>query len=76
MTKAEIVAKFAERLFGEHWTQPLSDFTGLNLRTCQRIKAAAHMGEEYGSAKGALDALIDAVSGLADDLCAEMVKGD
>lgn len=47
----------AETLFGPEWAAPLSNLSGVNLRTCQRLQAAAKVGTEYPAAAGVLQAV-------------------
>lgn len=49
----------ARLVFGEEWAGALSRCTGASLRTCQRAKAAADDGKEYGRSLGLLEALDD-----------------
>lgn len=44
----------ASALYGEDWPRQIATLTGVNLRTCQRIKAAAIAGEEARSSYGVL----------------------
>jgi hypothetical protein len=50
----ERLGELASRLFGEEWAAALSRFTGVNLRTCQRAKAAADRSDEEPRAAGLL----------------------
>jgi len=49
----------ASHLFGEEWAGALSRFTGISLRTCQRVKAAAEADQDHPSAEGVLAQLED-----------------
>lgn len=49
--------KAAEALFGETWAEPLSRLTGVSLRTCQRIRAAARSAKDHEAADGVLHRL-------------------
>lgn len=58
------LAELATRLFGEEWAGALSRFTGINLRNCQRAKAAADAGEEERRAGAILAGLVRALDAL------------
>jgi len=45
-------------LWGEEWPGPLSAFTGVSLRTCQRIRAAAIAEKSHPKAKAVLSELL------------------
>ena len=54
MSATSRVDAAARHVFGEEWAGALSRFTRINLRTCQRVKAAADQGQEHPSAAGVL----------------------
>lgn len=56
------LAEQAICMFGEDWAQALSRFTGVGLRTCQRIKAAAGASEEHSAAPGVAKRLVECVA--------------
>lgn len=68
MTNAEVVAQFAERLWGRDWVGRMSTFTEINERTLRRIWAAARYRQEYPAARGVIEALAASLDALRDDL--------
>lgn len=57
------------QLWGEDWAAPLAEFLGLNLRTCQRLRAAARVETENPKAEGIVSELsvkLAALSNLLD----------
>lgn len=63
-TATERLKVLAETLYGQEWAAPLSNLSGVNLRTCQRLQAAAKAGTEYAAAEGVLQA-VEAALGTA-----------
>lgn len=63
------VERLARKLYGAEWSAPVSQLTGINLRTCQRVHASAEAGEENKSADGLLRA-------MREKLMAAMVTSD
>jgi hypothetical protein len=59
------LANVAELAFGEEWPRGLSQLTGVSLRTCQRLKAAALVETPHPSAKAVLKRLREHLSGFA-----------
>jgi hypothetical protein len=58
MTNAEIVVQVGERIWGPGaWLGGMSEFADINVRTLQRIYAAARAGEDYPAARGVVTAL-------------------
>ncbi|WP_338578693.1 hypothetical protein V8J38_16670 (plasmid) [Brevundimonas olei] len=71
----------ATAMYGEDWPGQVARLTCVNLRTCQRIKAAAIAGEEARSSYGVLLGvtarlidLIEAADMLEDALQANAMK--
>lgn len=67
-TNAKVVALFGERLWGPHWPNAMSDFTGINPRTLTRIRVAARDGQEYAAARGVIGALREQLTAVLADL--------
>jgi hypothetical protein len=57
-TPARLFAEAGAALFGEDWGPGMAEALGMNLRTCQRIKAAVKAGGDYPVAPGALADLV------------------
>ncbi|WP_066682972.1 hypothetical protein [Caulobacter sp. CCH9-E1] len=59
----------AQAMFGEDWTREFSRFTEINLRTCQRVKAAIDAGQPDPRASSLLNEfsrrLLDVAEGLS-----------
>ncbi len=53
-TPTAMLAAIAARLFGRDWAEPLAAFTGTNIRSCERVRAAAIQGQEDRRALGIL----------------------
>jgi hypothetical protein len=52
--------RLATAAFGEAWPTPFARFTGIALRTCQRLREAAELGRESPAAPGVLTAYMKA----------------
>jgi hypothetical protein len=59
------LADVAQELFGEEWAAPLAQMTGVSLRTCQRLRAAARTETDHPSARGVVAELRGRLSALA-----------
>lgn len=57
MTPAETLQRIGRRLWGTAWATPMSDATGVHVRTLQRIRFAAELGGIAEHSAGALAAL-------------------
>lgn len=55
----------AQELFGDEWAAPLSEFAGVSLRTCQRLRAAARTETDHPSGRGVLAEVRNRLSVLA-----------
>lgn len=58
-TNAQLVARAGRALYGADWQSPLARALELQLRTVQRIAAAAEAGQPYPVAPGVLTELSD-----------------
>lgn len=65
---AVLLDELATEFFGPEWPGPLSQFSGINARTLQRIRKAAVDGREHAAAHGALAAIAEAVPVFAERL--------
>lgn len=63
-TATERLRVLAETLYGPEWAASLSNLSGVNLRTCQRLQAAAKGGTEHSAAEGVIQA-VEAALGTA-----------
>lgn len=50
-TPAQLVVNVGQALYGAEWQSPFARDLGVNLRTMQRVAAAARDGDDYSSAK-------------------------
>ena len=62
------LAHAAQAMFGVDWPRELSRFTEINLRTCQRVKAAIDRGEPDPRANSLLEELNRRLLGIAESL--------
>jgi hypothetical protein len=69
MTNAEVVAAVGRRVWGTDWPPMMAACCDVNLRTLQRIRAAAEAGSDYGAAPGVIAALREALPGFIGALC-------
>lgn len=60
-TDADLVARTGRALYGQEWQSPLARDLGVQLRTIQRIAAAALSGQDYPAAKALLGSLHNSV---------------
>ena len=67
---AVLLDELATEFFGPEWPGPLSQFSGINARTLQRIRKAAAEGRDHAAAHGALAAIAEAVPVFAERLTA------
>ena len=67
-TDAQVVATFGERVWGPGWPKGMAEFTGINIRTLTRIKAASREGEDYAAARGVIGALREQLTAVLADL--------
>lgn len=67
---SSLVAEAGRLLYGEEWQSPLARDLDLNLRTVQRIAAAAAKGEPYRIAPGVLAELVERLAKHASDCMA------
>lgn len=56
-TAAEVVALAGRALYGESWQTDMARALGVQLRTVQRVAAAAAAGQDYAAARAWLDDL-------------------
>lgn len=63
LTAAQLVATVCREVFGADWQTPLSRALDLNLRTVQRMAAAAEAGDDYRPAALWLDELVPLLDG-------------
>jgi hypothetical protein len=69
-----MLAQAGEALFGENWQSPLARALRVNVRTMQRIAAAAHRREAYPVAPQVLDGVVGLLAARAEQ-CVE-IKGE
>lgn len=65
---AVLLDELATEFFGPDWPAPLSQFSGINARTLQRIRQAAATGSDHSAAGGTLAAIAEALPLFADRL--------
>lgn len=53
--------RLAHEAFGDNWPIALARFAGVNVRTCQRVRASAAAGDENAAAAGLLAAYAKAL---------------
>ncbi len=68
-TAAELAAMVGRALYGADWQSPMARALGVQLRTVQRVAAAAADGRDYPAARAWLADL----GGLIDGRSAELV---
>lgn len=58
LNAAQKVEHAGRALYGDNWQTPLALDLGVNLRTVQRVSAAAAAGEDYAAARAWKDDLL------------------
>ena len=69
------LARLAQQAFGAEWPAALAHYTGVAPRTCQRIRAAAELGDEAPAARGVLTEYLRVAAGQAQAAFNALIGG-
>lgn len=69
------LARLAHQAFGAEWPAALAHYTGVAPRTCQRIRAAAEVGDEAAAARGVLTEYLRVAAGQAQAAFNALIGG-